>query len=337
MKTVAESPTEINHPIEVDTYIDSEAWEAFWQDAANGTLFHSLKFMSYHPAGRFKQHHVGFRHKGNLVGIFLGAERDEDGLKTWMSHPGASYGGPAWSRKLKYHQFESLISALIEYARENGFKRIKMTPPPVIYNPDPEQSLDFALKRHGFNINRWELTQAVKLDFDEDLLLDQFRNKTRTAYRRAINEGLTFRIIEKPSQAEYNRFWEILVENRTGLGVVPAHNREEIERLHNLVPDRLMMAAIEHKGRMITVIWNFLCNRDTVLEFYMAHIAESQILRPVSFLTYNTLLWAKRRGFKWLDFGISSVLGDPTWGLMKFKENFDARHFLRVTYQLDLE
>ncbi len=336
MKTVKDSPTEIRHPIEADPSIDTDSWETFRQEAVNGTLFHSLKFLSYHPTDRFRHHHLSFRLRGNLVGIFLGAEVEEDNVKTWVSHPGASYGGPAWSRKLKYHQLESLITALVEYASDHRFGRIRMTPPPVIYNSEPEQSLDFALRRHGFEVVREELTQAVRLDFDEDSLLDYMENRTRTAYRKAIRENLDFRIIEKPTQAEYDRFWEILVENRQGLGVVPAHTREEIEHLHNLVPDELMMAAIEHDGKMVSVIWNFICNRHCVLEFYMAHVAEAQILRPVPYLTYHTLLWAKQKGFKWLDFGISSVWGDPTWGLLKFKENFNARHFLRVTYQLDL-
>jgi len=336
LKTVADTPTEINHPIEIDTKVDADAWEEFWQEAVNGTLFHSLKFMSYHPADRFKQHHIAFRHKGNLVGVILGAESDEDGIKTWISHPGASYGGPAWSSKLHYHQIESLIMALVVHARNEGFRRIKLTPPPVIYNEDPEQSLDFALKRNGFNIIRWELTQAVRLDFDEQQLMDMMRNKTRTAFRKARREGCEFRIIENPTQAEYDRFWEILVENRAGLGVVPAHSREEIELLHNLVPENLMMAAIEHNGKMVAVIWNFICNPHTVLEFYMAHVAEAQIFRPVTLLTYYSLLWAKQKGFKWMDFGISSIWGEPTWGLMKYKENFNARHFMRVTWQVDL-
>jgi len=336
LKKIQSTPTEISNPVEADPNIDIEAWEEFWQGANNGTLFHSLKFMSYHPADRFKQHHLGFKRKGNLVGIFLGAERDEDGVKTWVSHPGASYGGPAWSTKLRYHHLESLITALIGYAKTQGFGRIRMTPPPAVYNTIPEESLQFALMRHGFTIARSELTQAVKLDFDEDQLMNQMVNKTRTAYRKAVREGLEFRIIEKPTKAEYDRFWEILVENRAGLGVVPAHSREEIELLHNLMTDKLMMAVIEHHGKMVSVIWNFVCNQATVLEFYMAHIAEAQILRPVTFLTYHTLLWAKRQGYKWLDFGISSIDGEPTWGLMKYKENFQARHFMRTTYQIDL-
>ncbi|MDP8241356.1 MAG: GNAT family N-acetyltransferase [Candidatus Hatepunaea meridiana] len=337
MNTVIDLPTEIKHRIEIDSSPDPVEWEDFLPSAVNATIFHSQRFLAYHPLDRFKQHWIGFRQKGNLIGIFVGAELDESGEKVLVSHPGASYGGPAWSRKLRYHQLENLITSLVDYARDRGFKQIKMTPPPIIYNRDNDQSLDFALKRNGFNIIRNELTQAVRLDFDEAKLLDSFVNKTRTAYRKAVKEELVFRVITNPTAVEFDRFWEILVENRQGLGVVPAHSRHEIERLHNLIPDELMLAVIEHKGRIVTTIWNFICNKYTVLEFYMAHEASAQILRPVPFITYHTLLWAKKQGFKWLDFGISSIWGDPTWGLLKFKENFNARHFLRLTYQRVLQ
>ncbi len=325
-----------SNSIKVEPLKEPDEWEAFLVNAVNGTLFHSLKFLSYHPADRFTSHHITFRRKGNLVGVMAGVERDENGQKVWISHPGASYGGPAWSRKLHYNHLEELVQALIKYAREQGFNSLRMTIPPVIYNPDPEQALDFALWRCGFKVVRIELTQAVRLDPTPDALFRNFVNKTRNAYRRAEKLGVKFRIIEQPTAQELDRFWEILVENRRGLGVVPAHNRAEIKRLHQLVPERLMLAVIEREQRMIAVIWNFICNSEVVLEFYMAHEASSVPFKPVPYLTYHSLLWAKEQGFKWMDFGISSIWGEPTWGLLKFKENFNARHFLRQTYQIDL-
>ncbi len=325
------------YPVTTDPAVKPDEWEDFWRNAVNGTMFHSLRFLSYHPPNRFNHHHLTFRRKGNLAGIFPGAVIiEEDGSKSWVSHPGASYGGPAWSSKLKYHHLESLVEALAEYAVKQGFNRIKLTPPPVIYNEHPVQDLDFALARFNFKTIRQELTQAVHLGFNKNRLLNSFVNKTRTACRSAIKNGLQFRIIERPDNADLDRFWEILVENRRGLGVVPAHNRQEIERLHKLMPNRLMLAVIEHEERIIAVIWNFICNRSTVLEFYMAHETEYQHLRPVPLLTYHTMLWAKQKGFRYLDFGISSVWSDPTWGLLRFKENFGSRHFLRTTYLLEL-
>ena len=316
--------------------IDRREWETFIPTAINGTLFHRLQFLDYHPEGRWEHHHLAFYRKSNLCGIFPACVRMEDGVKTLVSHQGASYGGLAWAPKLQYHHLESMIRSLTDYARKNGFKRIKLTPPPVIYGENPEQPLEFALLRTGFRVIRSELTQAVKLDFDDETLLETFCNKTRTAVRKAVQYDLQYRLIEKPTQAEFDRFWEILVENRAGLGVVPTHNRAEIERLHELIPESLMMAVIEQNGKMIAVIWNFVCTPTTVLEFYMAHQAPYQQLRPVPFLTYHTMLWAKHAGYRWLDFGISSIWSEPTWGLLTFKENFGSRHFLRQTWQADL-
>jgi len=326
----------IRHPIEVDAHIDERDWEEFWPTAAGGTLFHSLRFLAYHPQGRFNHYHLTFRRKGNIVGLIAGALREEDGVQIWISHPGASYGGPALSPGLKYYQIEDLIRALVDHLRGMGVARIRITIPPVIYSNYPDQSVEFALWRHGFRVVRTELTQAVPLDFSSDSLLSNFVNKSRTAFRYAERQGLRFRIIDAPTQSEYDRFWEILVENRRGLGVVPTHSREEIELLHTLIPGYLMMAVVELNGDMAAVIWNFICNNQTILEFYMAHDASAQHLKPVPYLTYHSLLWAREMGFKWFDFGISSIWGEPTWGLLRFKENFAARHFLRQTFEKDI-
>jgi len=326
----------IQHPIEISTEFDRNEWDNLAGSAVNGTLFHRHRFLDYHPDGRWEHHHLAFYRKGNLVAIFPACVRMEDGVRTLVSHQGASYGGLAWSPKLQYHHLEEMVRLLTGYAQKNGFKRIKLTPPPVIYGEYPEQPLEFSLYRGGWKVIRTELTQAVRLDFDENLLLDSFVNKTRTAVRKAVANDLHYRQIINPTQAEFDRFWEILVENRAGLGVVPTHNRAEIERLHQLVPEALMMAAIEHEGRMIAVIWNFVCTPTTVLEFYMAHQNPYQTMRPVPLLTYHTMLWAKRAGYRWLDFGISSIWSEPTWGLLTFKENFGSRHFLRQTWQIEL-
>jgi len=328
----------IKHPVIADPNINEDEWENFWQDAVNGTIFNSLRFLSYHAPERFNTHHLTFRRNGNLVGLLPAVISEaEDGAKTWISHPGASYGGPVWSPSLRYHHLESLLDAMINYAHDIGINQIRLTPPPVIYNEFPEQQLDFALQRKGFEVVRTELTQGVRLDIPEDELLGSFVNKTRTAFRRAEKLGLKFRVIENPTQAEFDRFWEILVENRAGLGVTPAHNRKEIELLHNLVPENLMMAVVEYEGQIISLIWNFGCNSRTVLEFYMAHQEPFQKLRPVPFLTYHSILWARSQGYRYFDFGISSIDSDPTWGLLRFKENFNAHHFLRQTYQKNIE
>lgn len=327
----------LSAPIVIEEEYDPQEWDDFVSEAVNGTLYHTLKFLSYHPPHRFASHHIVFRRKGHLVGVMPGVEVWEGDQKVWVSHPGASYGGLAYSAQLKYHHLEEMVRCLVTYAKSKGFGAIRMTLPPVIYNSHPQQALDFALWRNGFGVIRTELTQAVSLDPSPEELFNHFVNKTRNAYRKAIKEGCQFRVLDPPNAEELEKFYQILDENRRGLGVKPAHTKEEIALLHQLVPERLMMAVVEREGEMLAGIWNFCCTSTTVLEFYMAHKASAVPFKPVPFLTYHSLIWAKERGFRWMDFGISSIWGEPTWGLLRFKENFNARHFLRQTWEKRLQ
>lgn len=320
---------------QIDLNVPDAEWEAFWKSAVNGNLFHSKVFLSYHPESKFLSHHIGVRRKGNLVLILTGAIiTEKDGSKTFVSHPGASYGGPCWHPKMQFHHLLIALELIMKHCQQLGLNAVRMTPAPVIYSEHHDQVLQFCLIRLKFSIVRNELTQAVSLDFDKENLLESFVNKTRTALRQAHKYNLKFRILDNPSETELDKFWEILVENRAGLGVVPAHNRAEIAKLHQLLPDNLMMAVAEKDGEWAAVIWNFVCNRHTVLEFYMAHVLAHQHLKPVPFLTYKTMIWAQEQGIKYLDFGISSIWGEPTWGLLRFKENFGSKHYLRQTWEL---
>ena len=122
----------ISHPVSVILEVSDEEWNSLSANSINGTIFHSKQFLDYHAEGKFQHYHLGFERRGNLVGVMPGAVVDDDGKRILVSHPGASYGGPAWSHKLKYHHVHDLLRALIDHCREEGFQQIRLTPRPII-------------------------------------------------------------------------------------------------------------------------------------------------------------------------------------------------------------
>jgi hypothetical protein len=42
---------------------DFEAWDKFVDQSNNGTLFHSRRFLGYHPKNRFNDHSLIFKKK----------------------------------------------------------------------------------------------------------------------------------------------------------------------------------------------------------------------------------------------------------------------------------
>ena len=288
---------------------------------------------------RFRHRHLIFRERGHIIAVWPGAFRDEDGLNSWTSHPGASYGGLIVKPGLGIREAHDIVLQLIDVAKDQGIERLRCTPPPLIYHRYPADTVEFTLVRAGFTYLKQDYTQAVdlsRLPVDEADVIAQYNNKTRTAIRKAIRDGVEVKhdlsIIGK-SLAD---FYDILVSNRARLGVTPTHSAEELEKLNQLAPKYLDLALAYYEDKPIAGILNFVCNEHVMLEFYIAHRAEAQSLRPVPLLIHETVLRTQRRGFRWLDFGISTEWGNKvTWGLAAFKENFPVQGFFRNTLYLD--
>ncbi len=326
---------------ETEFYNDSyrAEWERFIRNSAQGNIFHFQRFFDYHPEDRFQMRHLIFRHKGHIIAVWPGAYRDEDGLKAWTSHPGASYGGLIIRPDLGIATVHRIVERLIRVAQSEGIERLRFTPPPFIYHRRLTDVVEFTMLRAGFGYLKQDYTQAVDLrdiPIEDSEILAKYDNKTRTAVRKARKMGVVVKHDLPLNGEPLDQFYDILVRNRARLGVTPTHTKEELAKLAELVPNYLDLAMAYIDDKPIAGILNFICNEKVMLEFYIAHNHEDQQYRPSPLLVHDTIVRSKRRGFIWLDFGISTEPGNKvTWGLAGFKENFDSQGFFRNTYILD--
>ncbi len=318
---------------------DRAEWERFVRHSSQGNFFHFQRFLDYHPEGRFNMRHLIFRRKGHIVAIWPGAYRDEDGLKSWTSHPGASYGGLITLPNMGIRDIHQLVLSLIEVAKEEGIERLRCTPPPLMYHRRPEDTVEFAMLRAGFTYLKQDYTQAVdlvSLPKEEEEIMLKYDAKTRTAIRKAVKSGLEVKHDVPIEGQELDDYYSILYNNRKRLGVTPTHTRDEIARLVELAPRYLDLSMAYYEDKPVAGILNFICNEKVILEFYIAHKNSAQKLRPVPLLVHETILRSQRRGFQWMDFGISTEAEHKvTWGLAAFKENFFVQGFFRNTLILD--
>src|ERR1700740_2881334 len=71
---------------------DADAWKTFLGDSNNGTLFHDLDFLAYHPPGKYDFRHLIASRANGIEALIPGAV-SKDGV--FVSLAGASIGGPA--------------------------------------------------------------------------------------------------------------------------------------------------------------------------------------------------------------------------------------------------
>ena len=317
-------------PIEIQLYETAvqKHWEHFVWQSNNGTLFHTRKFLSYHPPERFQDHSLVFREGNKILALLPATERIIDGEKNLASHTGSSYGGFVYPENLSVQLAFDLVESLIEYSRSRGFHRIEMTLPPVVYHARPSHYIDFALYKNGFSYKKREISSVIPLDFPVENILNNFKPEARTACRKSQKMG-----VEVKKNHDYESFYPILKKNLSMRhNVLPTHTLEELQLLHKLFPERIHQFGAYVDGKMAAGVTNFLCNDRVVLAFYISHDDVFQKYRPVNSLFFEIIKWSIENGYKFLDYGIFTVNEDPNWGLGKFKESFGARGIFRDSY-----
>ncbi len=308
--------------------INTGKWDSFVNKCVNGTMFHTRKFLSYHPDNRFEDYSVEFYKKNRLFSVFPAVNVNYNGKKTLFSHRGASYGGFVYEEGLSIRQAYNLVDALVKFAKSHQFEQIVMTLPPIIYERRLSNYIDFAMLKKGFTYLKREVSSIVQLENDIDLNIKKFKRTNRTAFRKAQKLGVEIRQTE-----DYAAFYEILKKNlKIRHDVQPTHTLDELIRLKNMYPDKIRFFGAYVKDELVAGVVMFDCNPEVTLAFYISHKESMQEYRGVNLLFYHIIKDSIEKGFQYLDFGIFTVNMEPNFGLGRFKEGFGSSGVLRDTF-----
>lgn len=319
---------------EIKKFVDeqSDLWENLVKNSNNGTIFHTRKFLGYHPPGRFTDHSLIFNKKDKPYVVFPAAEKEIDGKNYLVSHPGTSYGSFVVPEALSFNDSYELVKSLLKYAKEQNFDGIKITPPPTIYNLRLSNYIDFSLIQHGFTYLKREVSSILFLEESAEQNLNKFKSSHKRAVRKALKEQIDVKESDK-----FEEFYQILRNNlKIRHNVTPTHTLDELLKVKELFPTKVKLFSAFMDEKMVAGVVNFICNREVVLAFYISHDEKYQETRALNLLFYKIFEWAIKEDYKVFDFGIFTVNEDPNFGLARFKENFGASGMFRDTLEIKL-
>ncbi len=317
--------------LELEPYSSNlqETWDRFAAHSNNGTIFHTRKFLNYHPSDRFSDHSLVFKNNGKIVALFPAALSADGEDALLVSHPGASFGGFVVREEINLRLSFDLVETLIEYSRLHDFAGIDLTLPPIFYSRKIENYLDFALFKNRFSYRKREISSFVTLDFSPDDVLPAFKPEARTAVRRAKKLNI---VVKKST--DFAAFYRILKRNlKMRHNVTPTHSQAELEQLHDIFPETVQLYGAFLQNQMIAGVVMFHCNPLVTLAFYISHNEDFQEYRPVNLLFYEIFRESIQQDFRYLDFGIFTVDMEPNWGLARFKENFGSKGIFRDSFR----
>lgn len=305
-------------------------WNAFVASAVDGTVFHRLDFLDYHPPGRYAFQHLLVESPEGWAACVPGALRAEEGGTAFISPAGASFGGPVFAAGTGGEAIRGVAASLAGLAARERWRRLVLTPPPALYWSAPEAFGDLAeaLAAAGFREIARETSQQVPLGGDEASLWDRLDRMARKAVRRAEREGVTV-----ARERDWGAFHALLERNRARHGAAPTHSAEELARLDRLVGESLVLFVARKGEALAGGTLAVRANERVALNFYLAHDENFQAERPGDLLVWESLKWARREGFRHYDFGTSTLGGVMNPGLWAFKAKFGALDHARVTWE----
>jgi hypothetical protein len=256
-----------------------ELWESFVAESNNGTLFHRLKFLDYHPENRFKFHHLLFFSGEKLVAVLPASLTEEE---TCLESPiGASYGGLV-VKDMKYHDHEPIVDALSLYAEKEGFKKVRLTTAPFIYQRKLTQNLDYALAYKGYHFERHYISHAIPLEQSPNFTANFSPTARRYIHQCERNQDLTVELAL--DSKGYEEFYPILLENKARHNAKPTHTLEEILRLKTFFPNAIHLFLVRFKGKAIAGSLLFDSNEQVTLCFYNMLLYEFDYLHPIHYV-----------------------------------------------------
>lgn len=307
-------------------------WDAFLDGPTDGTLFHRLDFLEYHPADRFRTHLLKARLDGKLAAVLPAAAGDGDAEGGLGSPYGGSFGGFATAPGLGAAACDALVGALADYARAEGFASVWLSSRPAPYRIHGD-GVEFALARRGATVVRREVTHIADLSGREEDVQARVRGTSRRGARKAERLGTTVR---EGTAEDLRAFHDLLAADRARLDAAPTHTLADLRFLFAARPGDLTLLLAENAAEPVGGILLFRATARIALSFYTARSDSPRAERCMNLLTEQALLRCRAAGCTGLDYGTSSIGGVLNEGLAGFKEGFGGVPHVRETWRLPL-
>ena len=314
---------------------DKEDWDNFVIKSSNGTLFHLRKFLCYHIKRKFKDHSIIFEKKGKIIAVFSGAIIETTGGLILHSHPGASYGGFVYTQ-LTFKDCEIIIEILEQYLYNNKINEIKFVQAPNIYSSSIDETLEYALIWHNYIPIENYISSIIKIQDNVNDNLEaiiKLKNRSKSYFDKVIKQGnITFKW-----ENDFNTFYPILVQNKKKHNSKPTHTLKELKKLDNLLPKQLHLLLMYSQNIPIGGTLVLSGNKNVGIIFYNMIDYKYSSFQPATLQTIESIKWASKKCFKYLDFGVSQNprAKDPTTpskSLIQFKEECGAFVCIRKTF-----
>lgn len=265
-------------------------WNGFVASSKNGTFLFDRRYMDYH-ADRFIDHSLMIYRRGRLYALLPG---NVDG-DTFYSHQGLTYGGLLMNDKTTAADVVEIFRMINAYLRAEGLKTVVYKPVPWIYHQQPSEEDLYAI----IQVCDVRITRGLSSAITREHLNEWYRIR-QNGVQKAKKAGVRIEQTE-----DYHSFWHILSNNlRERYGLNPVHTVEEIELLHQRLPENIRLFVAKEGQQTIGGCVLYVTGR-VVHSQYIAASPRGRELHALDLL-FEEVIAQSLKNHAYFDFGIST-------------------------------
>ena len=255
------------------------------------------------------------------MGLVAGISRNV--LKSPFSAP---FGGFHFRTDNQYiSEIEKFIIKLINYAKVNCISSVELTLPPFIYHESFNSKVINVLLRNGFEVGILDITNWLDLK----RFNGSFTNRTSRKFaKQAQKHNLRFSLLD--NQDEKEEAFNIILRNRTRFERQIHMTYQDLENTSKLWPVNFF-CVYDKKNVMISSGVFYQGHNRIIQGVFWGDREVGRSLRAIDFLSLNIWNYYKDMGYDAIDLGISTEMGIPNEGLIRFKESHDCISSLRYS------
>jgi Cdc6-like AAA superfamily ATPase len=326
------------------TDADFNTYEDFVLSSINGTIFHQRQFLNYHPIDRFQDNTLMIFKSNILIGVFPAALITKNNINILKSHPGASYGGLIIKENLSYSKINNIFEIIEQYCKQNEINFVEFRHSPKIFLKERIDQIEFCLIKRDYIRDAEELSTFYDLEKIRYLSDEQYYNtysnsthsKIKQCISTAIKNNLSFEFAK--SNAEIERYYQIIESNLEKHNVKPVHSLDEIKKLLELLPDRIKIPIIKLNDEIIAGFLIFNVNSTGWHIFYSSLDYNYSKFKPIHFGVYKLKRYLADMAYRYLNYGISTENSGKYVNetLLNFKESFNGEGILRTYWKKEI-
>ncbi|SDQ16411.1 hypothetical protein SAMN05443245_0172 [Paraburkholderia fungorum] len=242
-----------------------------------------------------------------------------------------TFGGLSLNHALEFEALDTFFSTLVTHLTREGARVVRVRCAPASHEPAVFASLLNLLLRHRFELTAHELN--YDLHVDDSAFVERIDYGNAKRLRKATREGF---IAENVGHERFDDVYRVIELSRARLGVRVSMSAAQLRQMIALFPDRMHLFAVfrdDTRSEMVAASVCIALTGSIFYVFYWGDIDGVSVFSPIVLLASAIYGFCQQGGYRVLDAGISTLDGEPNYGLIRFKRNLGFQESAKLDFE----